>query len=938
MTSNTNYIKKLMGTDRVSPSDSPHTLQHFLLQPVQALNFPIQRGVCFGYSLMGIQALYSKDLNTFNERTNTLISNNREILTYIAEHDASSTPYFTENEQINDIKSFLDNVMLFQTPWEFPQIFGPDYKLQSVKNSAPFTSSQQLEGQGGLQTLTGWTGIYDQESLKDYADALIETARAQDHDMGLLITGHQHAISLTYENATKNWRIIDANNPQINMFGTDLQALLFKAVASIITTTFTNDTCIVFETKPVTVKAQEKYAIAFVENLFKNKLYQAAHEVNERTVNLAAPNGETWLHVAVAHRDAIFSELLKAGADPHRICYDGYSASLHLADYQVKTEIDDYQNLHDLLPANQVELSINGGNYSAKDSISLTTLISMFSEDSLKMVAVRLGEGHFTTFVKKANDLVLLEGLSDDKKNIFLDNLGIQKLVELVKSPKDIVTILRILPGERKKDFLEKLSDEKIFGLITRAYDAIAILKELPTEEASLLLSKISKLDILPNFDKALAAMQIIGTNDNVSNTLNDFTELKNILENKSVEEKNHIISQLVDKDAEEQINSHYRSSEFLGNCSPVIAQIYVNSVAEGRFHDSLSIQQSRNAVLGLMDGSQKQRFVDKFDNNANWYAEVETSLQETSELLKNFSGNTRSMLFDKMSLPSRAMIYCMPLMTSERKKDFLDNYDISQLDNIYDLTSFMDNLSREEANKLLERIPDSQLLNIINDAKDVRIFLDKLPDHRVDDFLDKLYLSLKTEVKSDYDNLLPILEERALERSAINNPEMTEKEIIAQLRQYLSFARSQIPPIPYNQMPKPDMFFSKKTQGKQIAETLRILDKTENLKDAVNLLTDILKVHRDSTSISDPFVTTLVRIMFDPGDDMPTSNKGLLSLSEDELKSFKSFGLSANYYDNSKENIKPASVSKKEVNEAITKLDEVVELFNTRLTLSSRS
>lgn len=419
-----------------------------LISLIGELGYPVEKGgMCFGLAAMGMQAILAEDLETFNQRI--------EYLEYIKKYLDSVRPltfaqciasteknrteiiqeckdifksrlgilddnafdlflkenknhedvkaYYAELKNINaipefsaliDARAFLEGIVLYSSPQEFPEIF--EEKLRPRQQdidltffrALPFKLIQKTEQKddksgktyfiekGQVEKTGSFSGAYTLDNLTHYFRAMSEQKACQP-PVTLLLGSSDHYITVCYDASKKSWILIDANKLPAQEIKTA------KEMATEVLSSFSSNNVAVFSTTAYSVASQASKAQEWLGHLTgalseihkENKsrklrdssntswLYVAAcsgdfatctdllenHKINP---NVATTYGATPLRIAAQNGYlTVVKKLIECKSDPNASDYESGGTPLHVAAEKgrlevVKALLDHKGNLH----------------------------------------------------------------------------------------------------------------------------------------------------------------------------------------------------------------------------------------------------------------------------------------------------------------------------------------------------------------------------------------------------------------------------------------------------------------------------------------------------------------------------------------------------------------------------------------------------------------
>ena len=181
-------------------------------------------GECYGISNMAIQAFWADDMDTFNQRLQTIYDMPIEDFN----HDFASlkerkkhllaTGQVSEAREISekmiDLYAFFDGITLYQRPdiYLHDNDIQPLSKKQDLRKTMPITTPVVLEANESTPShIINFIGEYKTpETLSDYLTLLQDHLGS--HSFALNLGAKSHAVSLMWNGHMKCWLLVDPNH------------------------------------------------------------------------------------------------------------------------------------------------------------------------------------------------------------------------------------------------------------------------------------------------------------------------------------------------------------------------------------------------------------------------------------------------------------------------------------------------------------------------------------------------------------------------------------------------------------------------------------------------------------------------------------------------------------------------------------------------------
>lgn len=253
--------------DPTSPNFSTSSDHGKLRNILTFLNYESnERGICYGFACMGLQAFLGKDINTFKERLAqikslpitlyislpilikratekareealkattdhsivnmsdfNLLSDSQKAI-FAKKFDASLIEHlallvkknydisltFEETEILFSTIPFAEGIELNQQPHspKYVNWFEQPVLTQDIVRSMPLTQSSQLEALGGIAVVDHAISCYSKVGLETLLESFVTDFKSQ-HRVGFLLKNINHEITVGYDPESKKWTFID---------------------------------------------------------------------------------------------------------------------------------------------------------------------------------------------------------------------------------------------------------------------------------------------------------------------------------------------------------------------------------------------------------------------------------------------------------------------------------------------------------------------------------------------------------------------------------------------------------------------------------------------------------------------------------------------------------------------------------------------------------
>lgn len=318
-------------TDGSIINRSAKNMHHnLLIKKMKPLGYPPnEEGVCFGVAHMGMQAILSHDLHTFDERIKFLLSidkqeigpkidaANQKRLELI--HQAKSAKISESNVEnyINDkltpeerllidIHPFCEGIELYQSLRKYQHLFeikvNPE-REQSANISSTCANSKKIDLEGGLVQLKNFSGVYNKQELVIYLHSLANAYKTikplGQPPLALILASSNHTVTIGY--IENKWALIEVNNLPTHYFLSE-EALADKILLALSKNEFAS-----FSTSVYATKTNSEVLSSVLRACQEKTGWQSIHSVTKEKFQQADSYGITWLFTAAreGHRDIV---------------------------------------------------------------------------------------------------------------------------------------------------------------------------------------------------------------------------------------------------------------------------------------------------------------------------------------------------------------------------------------------------------------------------------------------------------------------------------------------------------------------------------------------------------------------------------------------------------------------------------------------------------
>jgi hypothetical protein len=257
--------------------------QKWLDLRMKTLGYVSDIGVCFGIAYMGMQAILSMDINTFDQRLKEInaipISEFANKMASIREQQKNAKEKI--DNSLTEISAFFDGVELAHHAGLYPYLFEDKVRSQKIERSlTSLVVSKKLEAEGGLAEIDSFSGIYTQENLITYFEELKKTIEITNHPpqpIVLMLTSVNHTITIGFDPNSKRWMLIDANHLPTKYFS-ETRDIVTQVIASLNADRLSNGMTI-FLTQVWGTKSNTDLLKEYIHTWKEQESWQSLHTV-----------------------------------------------------------------------------------------------------------------------------------------------------------------------------------------------------------------------------------------------------------------------------------------------------------------------------------------------------------------------------------------------------------------------------------------------------------------------------------------------------------------------------------------------------------------------------------------------------------------------------------------------------------------------------------
>lgn len=284
-------------------------------------------GICLGYAHAGSLAVLARNLNEFSSIVRSIY--------------AIPVGAITSNENFNNaIMPLFQTISLCQLQHPSSEWFVVNSlkKMQDPELAMPLVLPNKLREVGGIEKICAFSGAYSKRSLTEYLISLersIINANRDDLAFTLVLSSHNHAITLSYNREHESWDLIDIRQACARPF-----QHANELAENITTYAFSQNGNAVFSTEVYATKLESSAVDEIITSWRSSPEMQALHDAaSPDALNIVDSNDTSWLFMAAKTGDEhAVNSLIAVGADIKTCDKDGISPLLFAcANGQVNT-------------------------------------------------------------------------------------------------------------------------------------------------------------------------------------------------------------------------------------------------------------------------------------------------------------------------------------------------------------------------------------------------------------------------------------------------------------------------------------------------------------------------------------------------------------------------------------------------------------------------
>lgn len=277
-----------------------------LIKDMQQVNFAVDSGVCFGYSVMAMQAILLRDTASFDRRMEVLFHLPQEELA--AQMQAAFKPV-SASDTISaksrqkfyiDMYAFLSGVSVYQNPRSYGHLFDVDVVdiRQDISRAASVVMPKKLIDQGGLAEAGRFYGVYTDHELKKSLQSLYQAFIDSkiDYPVTFIVNSSNHALTVGFDAQYQHWLYMEIHDG-VTQF-TDSDSLAKKIHEAFSENEYTAITAVAY------VAGAHANEVAEILNKWQlDDSYRAAHDLSMRRIQSSDSMQTNLLYMAINNND-----------------------------------------------------------------------------------------------------------------------------------------------------------------------------------------------------------------------------------------------------------------------------------------------------------------------------------------------------------------------------------------------------------------------------------------------------------------------------------------------------------------------------------------------------------------------------------------------------------------------------------------------------------
>lgn len=306
-----------------------------LIKDMQQVNLAVDSGVCFGYSVMALQAILLHDTVSFDRRMEVLFQLPADELA--SQMQAAFRPPLSSDSSAAqckqkfyiDMQAFLGNVSMYQNLRSYGHLFNVGFLQlkQDISLAATIILPQKIMDQGGLAEAGRFYSTYHNDELQLLLLSLYETLLAGkiDEPVAFLVNSSNHALTFGFDPRYQCWMYMEVHDGVT-------QFLNHEQLAEKIHQAFSDNDYTTITTSAYAVGIHADRVAAVLNKWRSDDIYREAHNLSMRRIQAVDSLSTNLLYMIVNNNDVrrLATILKSSHVNVNQRTSSGLSA-LHLA-------------------------------------------------------------------------------------------------------------------------------------------------------------------------------------------------------------------------------------------------------------------------------------------------------------------------------------------------------------------------------------------------------------------------------------------------------------------------------------------------------------------------------------------------------------------------------------------------------------------------------
>lgn len=241
---------------------------------------------------------YKKDKSEIEDEENELDIANNNQLSLFKSKQLQQKIALDEDLALINILEFFEGVHLYSEPYMYPYLFDKKtYELHQMLLVSPLIKSPELFPDDPVVRADSNIGGYTRLQLEEYFMLLLPVLELSKSNVSMFIESCGHAINITYDPEHHVWRVLNANQMEIDSFDkNDLEG-----VANFVWTAFGRSEYSLFSTDFFTRESEKEFSENF-KTLKGTEAWKKLHNLSDQ-LKMFDKQQSSILHVAAKQGD-----------------------------------------------------------------------------------------------------------------------------------------------------------------------------------------------------------------------------------------------------------------------------------------------------------------------------------------------------------------------------------------------------------------------------------------------------------------------------------------------------------------------------------------------------------------------------------------------------------------------------------------------------------